>query len=35
MAQEIKKGNQQFYVGEDEQNAQAVITFIFKLFSRA
>ena len=27
MAQEIKKGNQQFYVGEDEQNAQAVITF--------
>lgn len=27
MAQEIKKSNQQFYVGEDEQNAQAVITF--------
>ena len=22
-----QKGNQQFYVGEDEQNAQAVITF--------
>ena len=27
MTQEIKQGNQQFYVGEDEQNAQAVITF--------
>ena len=27
MTQEIKQGHQQFYVGEDEQNAQAVITF--------
>lgn len=27
MAEEIKQGNQRFYVGEDENNAQAVITF--------
>lgn len=27
MAEEIKKGNNKFYVGENEDNAQAVITF--------
>ncbi|MBI5973134.1 uncharacterized protein ACUXJ9_001700 [Staphylococcus caledonicus] len=27
MAEEIKQGNNKFYVGEDENNAQAVITF--------
>ncbi|MEX2948983.1 GNAT family N-acetyltransferase [Staphylococcus warneri] len=27
MSEEIKQGNQRFYVGENENNAQAVITF--------
>ncbi|UDI77487.1 N-acetyltransferase [Staphylococcus taiwanensis] len=27
MAEEIKQGTNKFYVGEDENNAQAVITF--------